>query len=352
MGSGQARTGHTSVTIRSTAMQVLILGGTGAGGRALVEHLQATAPAVDLTVVSRTATSLPGIGSMVTGHYGDLARCAAFRRRLEAVEVVVHLADGLSVLQQGRHAADAVLADELMAATVRLAVAARAVRVPRLVHVSSIEAICGEEDARLLTEADGPRPASLYGRSKLWLEQSLTALLKGSDTRLTVVRTPLVYGPGKAGSLSRLLQLADTALPLPLAGLANRRSLLAVRNLAGALAAVVRAGPGAPVGVFHVHDGPALSTTEIVGTLRAGLGRPCRLFPAGAAMSGAARRLPLLGATARRLFGSLELCDAHFRRTFGWTPAVETGRALAALAKAYLAEPGRDVIGTAVPSAR
>jgi UDP-N-acetyl-alpha-D-quinovosamine dehydrogenase len=334
-------------------MQVLILGGTGFCGRALVEHLQATAPGVDLTVVSRTATSLPGVGSVMTGHYGDLARSAAFRRKLEGVEVVVHLADGLSVLQQRRHAGDATLADELMAATVRLAVAARAARVPRLVHVSSIKAICGEDDARLLTEADEPRPNSLYGRSKLWLEQSLAALLKGSDTRLTVVRTPLVYGPGRAGnSLSRLLELADTGLPLPLAGLANRRSLLAVPNLAGALAAVVRAGPGAPDGVFHVHDGPALSTTEIVGALRTGLGRPCRLFPAGAAVSAVARQLPLIGATARRLFGSLELCDAHFRRTFGCAPVVETGPALAALAKAYLAELSRDVIGTAVPSAR
>ena len=69
-------------------------------------------------------------------------------------------------------------------------------------------------------------------------------------------------------------------------------------------------------------------------------------------MYAAARRLPLTGATARRLFGSLELCDAHFRRTFGWTPAVETRPALAALTKAHLAEPSRDVIGTAVPSAR
>lgn len=333
-------------------MHALIVGGTGLGGRALIEHLQAGGAAVDLTVVSRTATSLPGIGRLLTGHYGDLSASADFRRRLEGVDVIVHLADGLSVLQRRRFAADASEAERLLAASVRLSVAARTAKVPRLIYVSSIKAICDEDDERVLTEADESRATGLYGGSKLRLEQSMAALLKGSDTRLTVVRNPVMYGAGKGGSVHRLLQLADTPFPLPLAGLANRRSLLAVRNFASALAAIVRAGPGAPDGVFHIHDGPAPTTTEIVAILRAALGRPSRLFPAGAAAAAAARRIPLLGATARRLYGALELSDAHFRRSFRWTPAVDTKTALAAIAKAYSAGQSRDAVGTVVPSAR
>jgi nucleoside-diphosphate-sugar epimerase len=333
-------------------MHALILGGTGAAGRALIERLRSAGSGVDLTAVSRTATSLPGIGCTIAGHFGDLASSPDFRRRLEGVDVIVHLADGLSVLQKREFASDTGESERLLAASVRLTVAARTAKVPRLVHVSSIKAICGEDDDRVLTEADEPRPTGLYGRSKLRLEQSMAALLKGSTTRLTVVRNPAMYGPGMGGSVQRLMQLAATPLPLPLAGLANRRSMLALRNFAAALAAIVRAGPSAPDGTFHVHDGPALSTTEIVATLRAALGRPCRLFPIGAAAASAARQAPLIGATARRLYGSLELSDAHFRRSFQWTPAVDTKVALAAIARAYSTGQSRDAIVTVAPSAR
>jgi nucleoside-diphosphate-sugar epimerase len=142
-----------------------------------------------------------------------------------------------------------------------------------------------------------------------------------------------MYGAGKTGSLHRLMRLADTPLPLPLAGLANKRSVLAVHNFASALAAIVRSGPDSPRGVFHVHDGPALSTTEIVATLRAAVGRPARLFPVGAAVTDMARKMGPLAPVARRLYGSLELSDAHFRQCFRWTPVVETTAALAEMAR-------------------
>ena len=71
-----------------------------------------------------------------------------------------------------------------------------------------------------------------------------------------------------------------------------------------------------------------MSTTALVATLRAALGRPARLFPIGSTAASVARRTPVLGATARRLFGSLELSDAHFRRSFAWAPPVDTRTAL------------------------
>jgi len=315
-------------------MHALILGGTGLAGRALIAHLHDTSPAVDLAVTSRTATSLPGVARVVTGHFGDLARTAAFQRQLAGLDAIVHLADGLSILQKPRFAADLAAADRLVAASEALALAARHANVPLLVHVSSIKALCGEDDGRVLTEASEPRPASLYGRSKLRLEQAMVRTLTGSGTRLVIVRNPVMYGEGKGGSVHRLLQLADTPLPLPLGSLTNRRSMLALRNFASAVAAIIRAGPQGSGGVYHVHDGPALSTTEIVATLRTALGRPRRLFPAGATGAAVARQVPLLATTARRLFGSLELSDTLFRRCFQWAPLVETKAALAEMAQA------------------
>jgi UDP-glucose 4-epimerase len=293
--------------------------------------------------VSRTAIGLPGVGKVWTGHYGDLAGQAGLRQWLRGVDAVVHLADGLCALQKPWPAADAHLAGRLMAASERMAVAAREARVPLFVYVSSIKAICDEDDGRVLVETSPPRSTSRYGQSKLRLERRLAQILAGSDTRLAIVRNPAMYGPGKGGSVHRLLQLADTPFPLPLAGLGNRRSLLAVENFASALAAIVRAGPRA-AGTFHVHDGSALSTGEIVATLRRALGRPERLIAPGAAAAAVARHLPLIGPAARRLLGSLEVSDALFRHRLDWTPLVETKLALADMAAAYASRRACDAI--------
>jgi nucleoside-diphosphate-sugar epimerase len=322
-------------------MHLMILGGTGCVGRALIEHLAAGRAKVDVSVVSRSATDLPRTRRVITGHFAGLLHTPAFRRHLATADAVVHLADGLSILQRRRYAADAAEADQLIENSQRLAVAARTARVPLFVYMSSIEALSDEEDARVLVEASESRSTTLHGRSKLRLEDRIARIFLGSGTRCVILRTPVIYGPGAGGSLGRLLNLVDTAVPLPLGGLANRRSVLCTRNLASALAAAVhpfRSGPG---GVFHIHDGPPLSTSDLVATLRHALRRPARLFPPSALGAHAARQVPVLGPVMRRLMGSLELCDAHFRRSFRWQPVRDTRTALAEMAVGYAAEKGR-----------
>jgi UDP-N-acetyl-alpha-D-quinovosamine dehydrogenase len=330
-------------------MNALILGGTGSAGRALIRQLLAGGSPVDVSVVSRTATSLPGVRRVLRGHYAELSGSEEFRSCLAGVDVVVHLADGLAVLQEPRLAADTAEADRLISASERLAMAVREAEVPLLVHVSSIKALCDEDDSRVLTEGCASRATTLYGGAKLRLEQVMAKVLAGSATRLAIVRNPAMYGPAKGGSVQRLLRLADTALPLPLGALTNRRSLLALDNFAGAIAAIVRVPPETAAGVFHIHDGPPLSTTEMVGTLRAALGRPHRLFALGAGGAALAKRIRRVGPVARRLYGSLEISDAHFRETFGWTPVIETKAALAEMAAAWRAGRGLDASGSAVP---
>lgn len=318
-------------------MHVLILGGTGSGGRKLIRHLQSRDSSIDLTVISRTVTALPGVKRVLTGHYADLIGLPDIRRELAGFDAVVHLADGLSILQHAPHDTDQAQSDRLLGLSEALALAVRDARVPLFLHVSSIKALCDEDDGRVLVETSESRATTLYGRSKWQLEQQLARLFAGSDSRLVMIRNPVMYGGAKAGSVSRLLKLVDTPLPLPLAGLANKRSLLAIDNFASALAAIVAAGADGEGGAFHVHDGPALSTTEIVETLRTALGRRRRLFAVGGLAAGIAGRAPVVGAALRRLYGSLELSDARFRQCFKWTPVVDTRDALCEMARAATA---------------
>src|SRR5262245_32340290 len=112
-------------------MHALILGGAGSAGRKLIRQLlDDGGPPVAISVVSRTATSMPGGTRVLSGHYGELAYTAEFRQYLAGVDVIVHLADGLSVLQQPGRAAEVTEADRLVAASEQLAQAARLARVP------------------------------------------------------------------------------------------------------------------------------------------------------------------------------------------------------------------------------
>lgn len=319
----------------------MILGGTGCVGRALIEHLARHGTRIDISVVSRTGAELPRARRVVTGHFAELIGTASFRRQLATADAVVHLADGLSALQRRPHAADAAEAGRLIANSERLAQAVRNARVPLFIHLSSIKAICDEEDPRVLVEASEPRSTTLYGRSKLQLEDRIAGILRGSGTRCIILRTPVIIGPAASGSMRRLLDHVDTPLPLPLGGLTNRRSLISTHNLASAFAVLLRPFRTGPDGVFHLHDGQPLSTTDIVTTLREALGRPARLFSPTMLGARAVRQIPAVGPIVRRLVGSLELCDAHFRRNFPWQPWGDTRAALAEMAASYGAERGR-----------
>jgi UDP-glucose 4-epimerase len=324
-------------------MRVMILGGTGLAGQALLAYLGAHAPTVATTIVSRNAASLPGVPGIITGHYGDLASTATFQAALPEFDAVVHLGDGLSVLQAYRQdAVGLALANDLIDASARLAIAVRHAHVPLFIYVSSIKALCDEDDCRVLDEASESRATTLYGISKARLERTLAAVFAGTHTRLVTLRTPVMYAEdGRGESLLRLLRLAHTPYPLPLAAVRNKRSLLCVRNLASALCAVLSLARDVPDGIYHVHDGPALSTTEIVAAFRDGLGRPRRLFSLASAVILLARRFAPVAPFVRRLYGSLELSDARFRSNLRWTHVVETKAALRRMAESHGGEIGR-----------
>jgi nucleoside-diphosphate-sugar epimerase len=324
-------------------MRVMILGGTGLAGEALLTYLGSHDPAAEATVVSRTATSLPGARGVISGHYGELAQTSTFNAMLPQFDAAVHLGDGLAVLQAQRHdAAGLALANGLIDASARLAMAVRDARVPLFIYVSSIKALCDEDDCRVLDEDAATRATTLYGLSKLKLEQTLGLVFGATQTRLVTLRTPVMYAEdGRGESLLRLLRVADTPYPLPLANVHNKRSVLCVRNLASAICAVLNPARERAPGVYHVHDGPALSTTKIVASFRDALVRPRRLFSLGSPVIFLAQRFAPVAGTARRLYGSLELCDARIRTSLRWTNPVETNVALRRMAESYVQEMGR-----------
>jgi len=208
-------------------------------------------------------------------------------------------------------------ADEYEAVNVRyteqLARQAAALGVP-FTFMSSVK-VLGEESAAPLTERSPLQPSDGYGKSKARAEDRLHAI---PGLQLTVLRPPLVYGPGVKANFLALMRAVARGWPLPLASIQNRRSLVYVGNLVDA----IRRSIGIP-GTFLVCDGAALSTPALCRELGAALERPARLFPFPPAL--------LPGKLAR----SLEIDDSAIRATLGWQPPTSRADALKATAQWY-----------------
>ncbi len=86
----------------------------------------------------------------------------------------------------------------------------------------------------------------------------------------------MVYGRGVKGNIAALATLARTPMPLPFAGLDNRRSLLALDNLVSAISLVLGAKEAANE-TFLVADAEPISVAGLVAAMREGLGRPPHL---------------------------------------------------------------------------
>lgn len=299
---------------------VALTGATGFIGQYLLKELSRRG--YRLRVLLRRPTMLPeGCASVLIG---DLSRPYNMSEALAEVDAVIHTA-GLANAMSGLPEDDYRLFNT--EATVRFARAAERARVKRFVFLSSIRAQSGPTAEGVLTEEREPHPTDAYGRSKLEAEKGLAET--GLDW--AALRLALVYGPGAQGNVARLLKLARSPYPLPLAGLRARHSLLALDNLVEAVDRVL-AAPAPLKRPFIVADPKPLTIGEIVAALRQGLGRRAGLFYVPRPMLEAALRAAGHGGNCEPLFGSL-VADPSALSRLDWTPPVATQQGLASLAQ-------------------
>jgi len=305
--------------------RVLVTGASGFVGRSLVGALARAGKPV------RAATRNPAAFAPISG--AEVVAVADFRQRIDwaplliGVDAVVHVA---GIAHIGASVDPATYDRVIHLATADLAATCAQAGVRRVVFVSSVRAQCGAAASQVLRETDAAQPSEAYGRAKLQAEEALRA----GDLDWTILRPTLVYGTGARGNLASLLRLVDSPWPLPLASFANRRSLLSVENLVGA----IRFALGAPVTqceTYLVADPHALTLAEIVAALRRGAGRPPRLFPFPPALFKAALELAGRKDVWERLGGSL-VVDPGKLMAAGWRPDADTRSALVHMAAASL----------------
>lgn len=313
-------------------MATLITGAAGFVGRNLSQYL---APRHSLRLAVRTlpaAESLRSFGEVVG--VGDVCGTTDWIESLKGVHAVVHLANRAHVIRED--AADPVAAYRAVnvEGTCRLAEQAAAAGVKRLVYLSSVKVLGERTQTQVFSDASIPAPEDAYGQSKWAAEQALQEVAAKTGLEIVVLRPPLVYGPGVGANFRRLMHWVALGIPLPVAAIDNRRSLIHVGNLASAIE-VCLTHPVAGGRTFLVSDGKPASTAQLVSMLASVLEVPDRswsLSPALLRLAGTA--LGIRG-TVARLVDSLEVDDAAIRRDLAWQPPFSMTEGLRETATAY-----------------
>jgi len=301
----------------------LVTGAAGFLGRPLCALLQKEGYRV-LAVDRREA-----VGPWDESRTVDLTDTAACGDLCRGMDVIFHLAAKTHAVTTSPH--DVAAYRELnVAVTDCLVAAAVAAGVGAFVFMSSVK-VLGEGSATALTDADPPRPASLYGETKLAAENLVHTAGREHGLHTCVLRAPLMYGPGVKGNLANMVDaiVAGRFPPLPETG--NCRSLVDVRDVARALA-LVAAAPAARGRTFIVTDGRGYSSRRLQDLIRVALGRPplswslpYPVFVGVARLGDLLQRLgvrfPFDSAACDKLLGSAVYDSAGIENELGFRPA-------------------------------
>lgn len=251
-----------------------------------------------------------------------------WRECLQGIDTVVHLAARVHVMRETAENPLALFREANVNATLNLAKQAADTGVRRFVFISSIK-VNGErtEPGKPFTAGDPPDPQDPYGISKAEAEAALMALGRRTGLEITIVRPPLVYGPGVRGNFRSLMKWAASGGPSIFPLVKNKRSFIYVANLCDLLITVLD-HPDATNRLFLASDGQDLSTHELLTQLTHAAGRRPRNIPIPLPLL---RGLGLL--TGRqdliaRLTDSLQVDVTPTCHSLGWYPPVSVDDAV------------------------
>ena len=297
---------------------VLITGASGFVGRALSTNLLARGINVRGTLLQGESPFMLASGvesTVILPLNGD----SNWNDVLKNVGTVFHLAARVHIVRETASNPLAEFRQTNTDGTLNLARQAAHAGVKRFVFMSTI-GVNGDNSGNVAyTVDDIPRPHNPYSISKYEAELGLRKIALDSGMEVVIVRAPLVYGPGNPGNFLSLLHICARSLPLPLASVSNKRSLIYVGNLVDALAICAK-HPAAAGQTYLVCDGEDICTAELIRRIASTLGVPVRLLPCPISIVKFAGKMIGKSVAINRLTGSLIVDSSKIRRELGWQP--------------------------------
>lgn len=303
--------------------RVAVTGAAGVLGGNLVDRLLAQGCQVS-GLDLRDVPPRPGL----THHVGDVRDEAAVARAVAGADALVHCAAALPSYPAAE------IRSVIVDGTAAVLAAARAARLPRVVHVSST-AVYGLPSVVPTTEEYPREPVDTYSAAKADAE-TVAERHRAEGVCLPILRPKTFLGPGRMGLFAMLFQWADEGRNFPVLGRGDVRiQMLGLDDLLDAVLTVLTA----PDEV--ANDTYNLGAAEF-GTLRedfqavldaAGHGRRVVSIPTGPAVGllrllERARLSPVYGRLAYKLRADSYVSIDKARRRLGFTPQLSNQDAI------------------------
>ena len=280
------------------------------------------------------SAALPGAVEIV--ETGSFDAYIEWEAALEGIGTVVHLA-------ARAHKMDDSIPDPMAAYrkinasfTEHLAQIAASQSIRRFVFVSSAK-VNGEGKSIAYTEDDRPEPVGPYAISKFEAEMALKKIADETGLEVVIVRPPLVYGPRVKANFLRLLQVVDKGIPLPLANVQNKRSLIYLDNLIDGIVACIQ-HPEAANRTFLISDGGDISTSDLLRTIASSMGKSPMLFSFPERILRVAAGLTGKSAITSRLLDTFRVDISKIETLINWSPPFTLQEGIGKTAHWYLEE--------------
>lgn len=143
--------------------------------------------------------------------------------------------------------------------TLELAKKAKLSGVKHFVFMSTVK-VYGEETSSRYCENTKCVPEDDYGKSKLKAEKLLLEL-ESENFKVSVIRTPIVYGYGVKANIKNLINLVNKMSVLPFGNIENKRSMVYIGNLCHMIDEIITQQQN---GVFLASDDEPLSTSRLI----------------------------------------------------------------------------------------
>jgi nucleoside-diphosphate-sugar epimerase len=294
-------------------MKVLVTGANGYIGRFLCPEL--VRAGYEVTALTRSPSDLLGVAHYVSQTFSAVD----FVEAVKGHEVVIHLAARAHQSEKQDAQTYAAYREINVEKTIDLAKAAIAAGVSRFIYLSSVKVNGEATFAEPFTAADQPHPEDFYGQTKWEAEQALVQLCTSSNTRLVIIRPPLVWGGVVKGNLEILVKLINYRIPLPFRNIQNRRDLVSLDNLSSLILRCID-HPSAPGQVFMVSDGMPRSTAGIIELVASQARFRPRLVALPHSVLSLCRHIPVIGTKINKLLSNLEVDITETCRSLQWQP--------------------------------
>ena len=268
------------------------------------------------------------VGSRFCSHYkykGAIRTVSLQQSAVEAIDFkgvkcILHLA---GIAHRMEKTPDALYHDVNHKLSYNLAKKAKEAGVEHFVYMSTIK-VYGDHKESLAPDITC-EPDDAYGESKLLGEQAIQSLAS-EDFTISIIRPPLIYGPGVKGNMKKLIALIGKCKVLPFGRIYNQRSIVGIDNLLSLITLLLEKRPS---GVFLVQDAQPLSTTQLIEMIGKAQGKPIKLLAIPEILRSLMKML--MPEMYKRLFGSLVVDDSQTRSQLGYSPSVSTVKGIEAM---------------------